>query len=218
MQDYTKKFDEKKTYIKKIEKAKRNGEEFYKVKFADGTTFYKVSTDKESLKQLMDVQEQQASLGIEREKEIEKKNNGYILKTIACAAITGFIGGTTAAGIYPFHMNGPEVGIGLGTIALGAAAYSFFKFVETRKQLKEIKKIAYRNQNEKDLKEFKNYENALTGLSRGKKKYFEETEYPYSIVNTNYFTKKDLQQIMDNIDREKTYKFKYVNTEKSNKQ
>ena len=218
MQDYTKKREEKKTYIKNIKKCKKNGTEFYKVKFADGTVFYNVSTDKESLKQLMDVQESQAKLGINRKKEIEKKNNGFCLKTIACAAITGYLGVTTAQGIYPFQGTGPELGIGLGTIALGATAYSFFKFIETRKKLNEINKIDYRNKNEEDLKNFKHYENALTGFSKDKKKYFEETENPYSIVNTSFFSKNDLQKIMDNIEREKTYSFKYVNTQKSNKQ
>lgn len=218
MQDYTKKKEEKKTYIKNIKKCKKNGQEFYKVKFADGTVFYNVSTDKDSLKHLMDVQEKQAELGITRQKEVEKKSKGFALKTIACAAITGYIGFSTAAGVYPFHMDGPELAIGLGTVALGATAYSFFKFVESRKKLNEISKIEFRNKNEEDLKNFKHYENALTGFSKDKKKYFEETEYPYSIVNTNFFSKNDLQQIMDNIEREKTFKFKYVNTEKSNKQ
>ena len=217
MQDYSKNKESKKTYIKKIDRCKKNGQDFFKVKFADGTTFYKVSADKESLKQLMDVQEKQAAEGMKDQTNIQKKANGYTLATIACAAITGFIGGTTAAGIYPFQMSGPELGIGLGTIALGATAFSFFKLIEKRRKLNEVNKIAFRNQNESDLKNFKNYENSLTGLSRRKKRYFESEEYPYSIVNTNQFSKKDLEQIMDNINREKIYQFKYAKPEKSNK-
>ncbi len=207
MKDYTLNKEDKKTYIKNIEKVKStSGVSSYKITYADGRVFKNIACNEENLKKIIDTQEKQAQEGIKNIQVYEKKAKGFKYLTLA-----GVIIGTTASiidGNATSSMMGTII-TSVGYICMGSGLISFINFLEEKGKIAELKKISYRDKNQGDLENFKSYNNSLAGINRTKRKLLEHQKDPFSIININNYSQDDLETIISNIEREKKYNFEY---------
>ena len=60
--------------------------------------------------------------------------------------------------------------------------------------------------------EDRNYHNALGGLNRRAAAHFSESEDPYCILDIDEYEKKDLEIMMENIEKEESFGFTYKKT------
>lgn len=209
MKDFTLNKKEKETYIKKVRKAKnKSGISTYEITFADGRKFKNITCAEENLEKIIHVQEEQAKKAINNKGVFEKREQKLKFTTLTGIVLTGLLG----IGAAPNIANGNVIEslcIIPGTITLAASTISFFKYLVNKGKVAELSKINYRNQNQKELSKFKEYENSLTGLTKSKEKFFDKSSNPLSIVEIDNYKEEDLKKIMSNIEREKTYKFTY---------
>lgn len=203
MKDYSMNKKEKETYIKKVKKLKKGNTDCLEIEFADGRKFKNITYSPENIEKITQLQEEQAKTGIARKKTFERQQltdktrvmTGLILGSLLTAAGTQ----ATGHGAIPFAA--------LSFICTGAYLTSY---VSITGKVKELEKLEYRNKNKADLDALRQYRNALTGLSKSKRNYIKKTKEPFSILNINNFSKKDLEKIISNIEREKTYDFDYL--------
>ena len=209
MKDFTTNKNEKKDYITDIKKVKKTkGSESYEVTFADGKKFSNLSFVEENLKKVIDKQEEQAKKGIENRGLFKNKEHKYKIMSITGAIVTGLI---ASGPIDNLVHNEPvnQLSLAVGTVILGATCISLFKYLNNKGKVAELNKIEYRNNNLEDLKNIYKYENSLTGLSNYSKNFFNKSKDPFSIIEIDNYSQKDLESIMSNIEREKVFKFNY---------
>ncbi len=207
MKDYSTNDQEKLNYITNFKKVKNSsGMTTYEATFADGKKFKNICCDEENLKKIVEVQESQAEAGIKNTKIFmnKKKKNGIL--TLAGIVISGMLFDLSQRSQLD---NYSTYLLAAGTITFGTTLYEFMKYLKNSGKVMELRKIKYRNDNLDELSKVNEYENALVGLSNNKKKNIKKSKDPFSIIEINKYTKKDLMTIMSNIEREKTYKFSY---------
>ena len=178
--------------------------------FADGRVFRNVEYSEENLKKIIDQQEKQAKAGVGNISVFEKRKTRAGIMT-AASIIGGPVIGAVAAGLLP---NPFTVAIGAGILTVATAVPAVCSLVKNAGKVSELSKIKYRDEHRRELESFSDYENSLVGLSSRKRKWFsemvEEGNDPFSITEIDEFSQSDLQQIIENIDTEKTYKFTYA--------
>ena len=192
------------------EKNEEEVTEALSIVFADGRVFKNVEYSEENLAKIIAQQEKQAKDGVENIDVFKKRKTKAGIMTTA-AMIGGPVAGAVAAGLLP---NPFTVAIGAGILTLAAAVPAVCSLVRNSGKVTELRKIQYRDENRAKLNEYSNYENALVGLSTRKRNWFtemaEEQQDPFCITEIDSFTQDDLEQIMKNMETEKTYKFTYV--------
>ena len=215
MRDFTTNKNERKEYITDVKKVRKTkGSESYEVTFADGKKFSNLSFVENNLEKIVNAQEEQARKGIQNKEIFKNKERKYRLSTITGTIISGLV---LSEPIGNMIHNQPvnQLSLAVGTVALGATCMFLIKFLSNKGKVLELNKIEYRNNNIEDLKSIHKYENSLTGLSILSKRFFEKSKDPFSIIEIDNYSQKDLESIMSNIEREKIYKFDYK--QKTNK-
>lgn len=170
------------------------------VKFADGTEYddYENSEANEDL--FNDAMEAQVEEGI--------KNIGAFKSLLGldiAATLISTAGAATLAGTNVLESAPEEIRIGAiitsGIIALGTAIRAN---VNSRK-VKEIKKFEKRNQMSEELANLEIYPHALIGLRNRVVSLVKSSSNPFAAINSEEYTKKDLEKIEKNIERDKVF-------------
>lgn len=170
------------------------------VKFADGTEYddYENSEANEDL--FNDAMEAQVEEGI--------KNLGAFKSLLGldiAATLISTAGAATLAGTNVLESAPEEIRIGAiitsGIIALGTAIRAN---VNNRK-VKEIKKFEKRNQMSEELANLEIYPHALIGLRNRVVSLVKSSSTPFAAINSEEYTKKDLEKIEKNIERDKVF-------------
>lgn len=171
-----------------------------RVKFADGTEYddYENSEANEDL--FNDAMEAQVEEGI--------KNLGAFKSLLGldiAASLISTAGAATLAGTNVLESAPEEIRIGAiitsGIIALGTAIRAN---VNNRK-VKEIKKFEKRNQMSEELANLEIYPHALIGLRNRVVSLVKSSSTPFAAINSEEYTKKDLEKIEKNIERDKVF-------------
>ena len=204
---------EREQYIKSVRKVKRlNGTECYEITYADGRKFSNIMCNEENLTKIEKRQEQQAAKAFANKTVFENRTRKYKFSSITGAILTTIATSTPLSMVIngtAINANTQALPIALGTIFAGATLYSFINFLSNKGKVAQLEKIEYVNNNKKELENLNSYENSLVGLPKYKRFYFKNSKKPFSILEIENYSKKDLQTIMSNIDREKTYNFEY---------
>lgn len=170
------------------------------VKFADGTEYddYENSEANEDL--FNDAMEAQVEEGI--------KNLGAFKSLLGldiAATLISTAGAATLAGTNVLESAPEEIRIGAiitsGIIALGTAIRAN---VNSRK-VKEIKKFEKRNQMSEELANLEIYPHALIGLRNRVVSLVKSSSTPFAAINSEEYTKRDLEKIEKNIERDKVF-------------
>lgn len=170
------------------------------VKFADGTEYddYENSEANEDL--FNDAMEAQVEEGI--------KNIGAFKSLLGldiAATLISTAGAATLAGTNVLESAPEEIRIGAiitsGIIALGTAIRAN---VNSRK-VKEIKKFEKRNQMAEELANLEIYPHALIGLRNRVVSLVKSSSTPFAAINSEEYTKRDLEKIEKNIERDKVF-------------
>lgn len=170
------------------------------VKFADGTEYddYENSEANEDL--FNDAMEAQVEEGI--------KNIGAFKSLLGldiAATLISTAGAATLAGTNVLESAPEEIRIGAiitsGIIALGTAIRAN---VNNRK-VKEIKKFEKRNQMSEELANLEIYPHALIGLRNRVVSLVKSSSNPFAAINSEEYTKRDLEKIEKNIERDKVF-------------
>ncbi len=170
------------------------------VKFADGTEYddYENSEANEDL--FNDAMEAQVEEGI--------KNLGAFKSLLGldiAATLISTAGAATLAGTNVLESAPEEIRIGAiitsGIIALGTAIRAN---VNSRK-VKEIKKFEKRNQMSEELANLEIYPHALIGLRNRVVSLVKSSSNPFAAINSEEYTKRDLEKIEKNIERDKVF-------------
>ena len=233
MKDYTTKTEEKKDYILDFEEVtegkrkplivKKTTEESettqaeevrtYNIYFADGKKFGKVVASDENLRRIEAIQEKQAAAGVKNKKIFETRKTKSGIMTIVSAAVSTGVGvalTSAATGIGLADPTGLTFAIGTGVITILGTIPAFAKFMKERATVKELEKIEYRNGHQQMLGQIQNYDNALVDVSGEVVSLIEEEKNPFSILNIDRFSKKDLETIIENIERQNKTGLEYV--------
>lgn len=213
MRDFTVKKNEKEKYIKNVRKVGRlNGTECYEITYADGRKFSNIRCCEENLRKIEKTQEKQVAKAFANKTVFENKTHKYKFSSITGAILTAIASSTPISMI----INGTTINadtsalpLTVGTIFAGATLISFLKFLSNKGKVAQLDKIDYINKNKDELKSLNNYENSLVGLPKYKRYYFKNSKKPFSILEIENYSKKDLETIMSNIKREQTYNFEY---------
>lgn len=170
------------------------------VKFADGTEYddYENSEANEDL----------FNAAMEAQVEEGIKNLGAFKSLLGldiAATLISTAGAATLAGTSVLESAPEEIRIGAiitsGIIALGTAIRAN---VNSRK-VKEIKKFEKRNQMSEELANLEIYPHALIGLRNRVVSLVKSSSTPFAAINSEEYTKRDLEKIEKNIERDKVF-------------
>ncbi|MDD6264064.1 MAG: hypothetical protein PUA97_02985 [bacterium] len=188
-----------------------NGDTF-SIKFADGTIYDGYAKTEENLNTVSDAMEAQAEEATELE--------GYYKGLVGLNA-TATIAGTTA-GAYAVQLLGtalcdtfssvsPEHVATATGITIGAGTLIGLKHIMVNaRKIAEIKKFKLRDSMREDLDRIEEYPHALTGVRSRVQELVNSFANPFSAINSESYTTKDLIKISQNVEREKVYQLKSV--------
>ena len=188
-----------------------NGDTF-SIKFADGTIYDGYAKTEENLNTVSDAMEAQAEEATELE--------GYYKGLVGLNA-TATIAGTTA-GAYAVQLLGtalcdtfssvsPEQVVTATGITIGAGPLIGLKHIMVNaRKIAEIKKFKRRDSMREDLDRIEEYPHALTGVRSRVQELVNSFANPFSAINSESYTTKDLIKISQNVEREKVYQLKSV--------
>ena len=203
--------ESKKNFILKIEVDENNGS--FTVVFADGSKFTDIELNEENIRKVIAIQELQAKDGVANKSVfVGKKTKAGFLTGLSAAAV---LAGSAAVSSVPFvadaiaGQNPVVVAAGIGTITILGSIPAAIKLYRESKKVEELEKLEYLAKNRTKLEEYRNYHNVLAGLSRKAASHFDTSENPYCILDIDSYEKKDLEQMMENINKEESFAFTY---------
>ncbi|MBQ2910577.1 MAG: hypothetical protein IJE53_07190 [Bacilli bacterium] len=180
------------------------------ITFADGRKFDNIEYSAENIQTIIAQQERQARAGVKNLPVFQGR------KTIAgVMTAASIVGGPVIGAVTSTAIDNPiALAIGTGVVTLAALIPSACSLVKNAGKVKELRKIKFRDVHRKELETYPNYENALAGLPTRKRQWFEgmanEGQDPFCITEIDSYTQRDLEQIMENMETEKQYTFKYA--------
>lgn len=187
------------------------------IKFADGKVFRNVRYDEGNVAKITSQIDQQVEEGIQNLDKLTKRRNktgiitaGTLFGTpLLCEGIAA-----VASNYLETEQDPTRVAIAAGVITLLGVIPSAYHFIKNSQVVSELRKLKYRNDNRNDLDNAIGYENAFAGLSTKKANMFagalETGMDPYTVLRVDDYSKEDLETIVANIEREKTYQFTYA--------
>ena len=204
MLNYSLNKEDEKKFVKCI-KESGNGLD---IVFADGSVFKGVKVCDENIEKVNAVQEEQAKKGLSNYKVFKNRERGSKLGMISGGG-AGLGASIVAAANFASSVSPVLIPVGIGVVTVLGAIPAFCKFVKNRRILGELDKISYRNEHMSDLANYRDYPNSLAGMSNNKRKYFEKSEKPFSLVNVDKYDIEDLSRIVGNIEKEESFGFSY---------
>lgn len=186
------------------------------VHFADGKVFKGIARTPEELKKINERQEIQVDAGIENLPTFERRlhtSSALAGVSIVAGPIVSTVASSMLTPIFNMEPNPVTVVCAGVTIALCGAIPASIGVIKNLPKVKELRKLKYRNDNEETLRCINKYPNALASLPESQVERiesFENAEDSFGISHVNEFTQQDLETIVANIDREKTFGFQYA--------
>lgn len=192
------------------------------VYFADGKVFRDVKKTPRELRKINERQEAQVDTGIEnlaKFRERVAKSKIGLGASVATGTLSSIILATSpmVTPIFNIEPNPVTITVAGVTIALCGAIPAGIGLVKNLPIVEELEKLKYRNEHRKELDSIGVYPNALAGLSNDQARRIrrcmsaeDEPKDPFSVAEVDQFSQQDLETIVDNIQREKTYEFEYV--------
>ena len=105
--------------------------------------------------------------------------------------------------------NPIKIAAGIGMITVLCTIPAAAKLFRESEKVAELDKLQYLNENGEKLFNYRNYHNALSGLRKGVAEHFRNAQDPYCILDIDEYEKKDLEKMMDNIEKEESFGFTY---------
>ena len=155
---------------------------------------------------------------MEAQAEEATELEGYYKGLVGLNA-TATIAGTTA-GAYAVQLLGtalcdtfssvsPEQVVTATGITIGAGTLIGLKHIMVNaRKIAEIKKFKLRDSMREDLDRIEEYPHALTGVRSRVQELVNSFANPFSAINSESYTTKDLIKISQNVEREKVYQLK----------
>lgn len=209
MKVYVSDKDDKKKYIKTVEKGKNDS---LKMTLADGRVFSNIQMSSENIDKINSVQEEQAKKGLDN--YVTFKNN--LTKSRILLASSSILGGALTGGLIALggvsdFSNPVVLAIAGGLVTAFGVIPAAIKVVRDKLKVDELDKIRYRDNHIDDLTQYRNYSNALSGLGSKASKYFKSADdSAFSIINIDNYSIEDLETIMSNIEVEDKLGLSYV--------
>lgn len=180
------------------------------IKFADGRVFRNILACDDNIAKIIATQEEQAKRGIASYRTFVKKANFAKAQSAISGAIIAGIGtGIAISDSIISSQNPIIVAAGIGVVTILGMTPGLVKLVKNKGKIKELDKLRFRNEHIDDLREFRNYPNALSGVESHVVRFMRGTEDPFSILEIDQYQVDDLEQMMTNINVEKEYGFTY---------
>lgn len=206
--------ESKRKYILRIEEDANNGT--FTVVFADGTKLTDVEMNEANIRKVIATQEKQA-------KNAVNNKAVFVSRRTKAGVLTGFstvasLAAVTAVSNIPVieqalaGQNPVVVACGIGMVTILGAIPAVAKLFRESEKVAELEKLEYLEQNSEKLRNYRNYHNALGGLNRRAAAHFSESEDPYCILDIDEYEKKDLEIMMENIEKEESFGFTYKKT------
>lgn len=207
MKVYVSDKDDKKKYIKSVEKGKGGS---LKITLADGRVFNNIQMCDENIDRINSVQEDQAKNGLDN--YVTFKNN--LTKSRLLLVGSGILGCAFTSGLCVSDFSNPVV-LAIAGGLITASAFGIIpasvKFVRDKLKVDELDKIRYRDRHIDKLTQYRNYNNSLSGLDSKTRKYFASSDdKAFSMLNIDSFSQKDLETMVSNIELEDSLGLTYV--------
>ena len=218
MKDYTLSEEDKSRYILDIHS---NPDKTFDVEFADGSVFRGVEATSENYLKVKRILEDQAKKGVENYSVFE----GNREKAKVCSALSGLGLATLGVGICSIPKIGdiilrePPVAAICGVTALTVLGTmpSIVKMVKNSKKVDELDKIRYRNDHRRELESIPRYPNSLCGTRESIKTLIRRDRDPFSMLHVDDYSIEDLENIVNNVQKEEDYQFTYKTYKKERK-
>ncbi len=183
------------------------------VHFADGSVYHRVSYNENNLKKIKDIMETQASRGVENYSSFSIKTKVSKCMSFVVPLVV-FSGTMSTITDQELESDPIVVATKVGLVTVLSAIPMGIKFIKDKRTSDELKKIDYCNSNKEQLSKFRDYENSLVGLSKEVQSMLLHPSFnfdgdPFSILNVDNFSIKDLEKIMQNIEKERKLGFEY---------
>ncbi|MBQ8193453.1 MAG: hypothetical protein IJZ46_05230 [Bacilli bacterium] len=203
--------ESKKKYILRIEEDATTGT--FTVVFADGTRLTDVEANEANLRKVIATQDKQAKTALANKAVFvgRRTKAGFLTGFSAAASLAAAtaISSIPAVEQMVAGQNPVVVAAGIGMITILGSIPAVAKLFRESEKVAELDKLQYVSENEEKLRNFRNYHNALSGLRRGVAEHFRSSEDPYCILDIDEYEKKDLEIIMENIEKEESFGFTY---------
>ena len=214
MRDY--RLKKKGDYIRKVtSNTLKDGTEVVNIHFADGRVFKNILYDKDNMQKIVDKQEKQAEEGIANLPLLKKK----IKKQGIIAGCTSILGGIVGYGIREvqellFQNDDPIIlPLSIGLLTVTGLTLGLGPLIKNKIIIGEIEKVKFREENRGDLRAYIYYPNSLEGVNKKSAIILNDAKEkrldPFYTINVDCFTKSDLENIVENVNRERKYKFTY---------
>ncbi len=207
MKDYTLDQNSKKKYIVDMFVAENKT---ITIIFADGTRFENIAYTDDNLDLIAKVQEGQAKVAVNKLPIFRRKASNADLGMCAATGAAFIVGGCLSCFTSVCHSPAESVAL-VGTVTLCGFIPSFIHAIHEKEKLKELEKIKYRDDHRDELDSYKELPNSLAGVKNRRHFAFcrSHEEDPFSILAIDCFSKKDLETIVDNVERENEFGFTY---------
>ena len=204
--------EEQKGYIEDFYLTEDENGSTYSVVYGDGRVFEEIENTEENLARIEKIQEKQMETAIENKKHFKRKQSLSEVMTFATGITLSSLGGVIANYIDTTYESAPSsliLGTAVGVITILGTIPPFAKMRKNDKLCNQIAKFEYRNEHRHQLDKINSYHNALSGLPEDVKELVRTSKNPFSIFNASEFTLKDLEMIIENIERETNSGFQY---------
>lgn len=204
--------EEQKGYIEDFYLTEDENGSTYSVVYGDGRVFEEIANTEENLARIEATQEKQMEKAIENKKHFKRKQTASEIMTFATGITLSSVGGVIANYIDATYEGAPSsliLGTAVGVITILGTIPPFAKMRKNDKLCSQIAKFEYRNEHKQQLDRIDSYNNALSGLSEDVKELIRTSKKPFSIFNASEFTLKDLEMIVENMEREESSGFQY---------
>lgn len=192
------------------------GKELLTVKFADGRVFTNIEYSKENIAKITEQLEKQVAESKENLPIFKRRRSLAGITTAGAVVGAPFIGHMVAEVATTFTRTNPSpltVAIGIGTISIGIIAPFAYKLMKNDLVVSEMETLNYRDEHAEELKQISEYPNALNGLPKKVQQRImdriEAGENPFSVADIDKIYMSDMETIVGNVEKEKTYSFKY---------
>ena len=196
-----------------IQDVSRNANGTLSIVFADGRVFKNIIFCDENIEKIIAVQEEQAQKGIEKYRVFKGRERASFLKTMLSGI--GVFAASSAATYIPVVSDALQsksslsIACGIGAITVLGTIPAYVKLSRERSRVEELDKLRYRSEHLEDLQNFRDYPNALVGVNPSVANWMRKEEDPFCILYIDKYELEDLEQIVSNIQIEKTYDFTY---------
>lgn len=196
MKSYVRLTSDKKRYITDIVA----DEETISVTFADKTVHADIENTEENLRALEGKMESQLEDALRRQPL-------YVIRTaLAAGSVIAAETGAVVLSQMESIQQHPDSLLMTGALVLAAGIPTLGWYIREQSRLNELSKVRYRNRHFDKFKNIGSYNHALDSSRNGVVDLFENEDSPLGVLNIDRYTKRDLEIIVKEMEREDSMK------------